>query len=173
MAWCPVPGDASPLRDQRRFSVPVHRDPKAPAGSVLGVEDGAVAVADLRDADPALAGKRLGQRPFHGVLQASERVAVARQPVVLRDAPVLGLELRDDTEVGIDDPLRPPNRLAPVQVGRALGADDAGGHFQPDPRVDAAVTAMIAITPNDAHFEWRLTVGLAARSQASRHKPSI
>jgi hypothetical protein len=32
-----------------------------------------------------------------------------------------------------------------VQVGRALGTDDVGGHIQPDPCVDAAVTAMIAL----------------------------
>jgi hypothetical protein len=70
-----------PLRDQRRFPVPVHRDLKAPAGSVPGVEDGTVAAVDRRDADPVLAGQRLGQRPFHDVLQPSEPVAVERQPV--------------------------------------------------------------------------------------------
>jgi len=46
-------GDASPSRDQRRFPVPVHRDLKAPTGSVPGVEDGTVAAVDLRDADPS------------------------------------------------------------------------------------------------------------------------
>jgi hypothetical protein len=48
--WRGVPcqGDAAPLRGRRRFSVPVHRDPKAPAGSVLGVEDDTAAAVDLR-----------------------------------------------------------------------------------------------------------------------------
>ena len=72
-------------------------------------------------------------------------MAVERQPVVLRDAPELGLELRDDTEVGIDDAFGPPGRFAVVQVGRALGADHVGRYFQPDPRVDAAVTAPIVL----------------------------
>ena len=64
---------------------------------------------------------------------------------MLRDAPELGLELRDDTEVGIDDAFGPPDRFAVVQVGRALGADHVGWHLQPDPRVDAAVTALIVL----------------------------
>jgi hypothetical protein len=49
-------------------------------------------------------------------------VPVERQPVVLRDAPELGLELRDDTEISVDDAFGAPDRFAVVQVGRALGS---------------------------------------------------
>jgi hypothetical protein len=38
-------------------------------------------------------------------------VPVECQPVVFRDAPEFGLELRNDTEVGIDDALGSPDRL--------------------------------------------------------------
>jgi hypothetical protein len=38
-----------------------------------------------------------------------------------------------------------------MQVGRALGADDVGRHFQPDRRVDAAVTAMIVFVVGVHH----------------------
>jgi hypothetical protein len=79
------------------------------------------------------------------VLQPAELMAVERQPVVLRDTPELGLELRDDTEIGIDDPFRAPDGSAAVQVGRAFDAEHVGRHLQPDPRVDAAVTAPIAL----------------------------
>ncbi len=72
-------------------------------------------------------------------------MTVERQPVVLRDTPEPGLELRDDTEIGIDDAFGSPDRPAVVQAGRALGADHAGRYFQPDPRVDAAVTAPIVL----------------------------
>jgi hypothetical protein len=59
--WRGVPcqGDAFPLRDQRQFPVPVHRDPEAPAGSVPGAEDGTGTAGRPRDADPVLAGARL------------------------------------------------------------------------------------------------------------------
>jgi hypothetical protein len=72
-------------------------------------------------------------------------VTVERQPVVLRDTPELGLELRDDTEVGIDDAFGSPDRAAVVQVRRALRADHIDRYFQPDRRVDTAVTAPIAL----------------------------
>jgi len=123
----------------------VHGDLKATARAVLGGQDGTVTAVDLRHPDPVLAGQGLGQRPFHDVLQLSEPVTVERQPVVLRDTPELGLELRDDTEVGIDDAFGSPDRPAVVQVGRAPGADHIGRHLQPDPRVDAAVTAPIVL----------------------------
>jgi hypothetical protein len=42
-------------------------------------------------------------------------MAVERQPVVLRDTPELGLELRDDTEISVGDSFRAPDRLAVVQ----------------------------------------------------------
>jgi hypothetical protein len=71
-------------------------------------------------------------------------MTVERQPVVLRDTPKLGLELRDDTEISIDGTFGPPDRPAVVQVGRALGPDDIDRHFQPDRRVDAAVTTLTA-----------------------------
>jgi len=55
------------------------------------------------------------------------------------------LELRDDTEVSIDGTFGSPDRPAVVQVGRALGMDHIDRHFQPDRRVDAAVTTLIAL----------------------------
>jgi len=112
---------------------------------MLGAEHGTVAAVDLGGPDPVLAGQGLDQRPLHDVLQQAEPVTVERQLVVLRDAPELGLELGDDTEIGIGDAFGAPDRLAVVQVGRALGADDAERHFQPDRRVDAAVTALIML----------------------------
>jgi hypothetical protein len=65
---------------------------------------------------PVLAGQGLDQGPFHDVLQPAEPVPVERQPVVFRDAPEFGLELRNDTEVGIGDALGSPDRLAVVDV---------------------------------------------------------
>ena len=97
------------------------------------------------DGDPVLPGQRLGQRPFHDVLQPAEPVPVERQLVVLRDAPELGLELGDDAEVSIDGAFGAADRFAVVQVGRALGADHVDRHFQPDRRVDAAVTALVVL----------------------------
>jgi hypothetical protein len=47
-------------------------------------------------------------------------MTVERQLVVLRDTPELGLELGDDTEIGIDGPFGAPDRFAVMQVGRAL-----------------------------------------------------
>ena len=53
-------GDAAPLRYQRRSSIiAVHRDPKATAGTVLGVQHGTVAPVDLSDPDPVLPGQGL------------------------------------------------------------------------------------------------------------------
>jgi hypothetical protein len=63
--------------------------------------------------------------------QMSEPVTVERQPVVLRDTPEFGLELRDDTEISIDDAFGSPDRPAVVQVGRALRADHMTGTFSP------------------------------------------
>jgi hypothetical protein len=112
---------------------------------VLGGQDGPVTAVDLRNPDPVFPGQGLGQRPFHDILQPAEPVTVERQLVVLRDTPEFGLELGDDTEIGIDDAFRSPDRCAVMQIGRALGADDVDRHFQPDRRVDAAVTAMISL----------------------------
>ena len=95
-------------------AVAVHGDLQATAWTVLGVEHGTVAAVDLGDSDPVLAGQGLGQRPFHDVLQLAEPVTVERQPVVLRDTPELGLELRDDTVVGIDGAFGAPDRFAVV-----------------------------------------------------------
>jgi hypothetical protein len=81
---------------------------------VLGVDYGTVAAVDLWDRDPVLAGQGLGQRPFHDVLQMSEPVTVERQPIVLRDTPEFGLELRDDTEISTDDAFGSPDRPAVV-----------------------------------------------------------
>jgi hypothetical protein len=72
-------------------------------------------------------------------------VAVECQPVVLRDAPELRLELRDNTEVSIDDAFGAADRFAVVQVRFALGGDDVDRYFQPDGRVDAAVPALIVL----------------------------
>src|SRR5215471_2430941 len=72
-------------------------------------------------------------------------MAVDRQPVVLRDTPELGLELRDNTEVGIGDAFGSPDRPVVVQVGRALRADHIDRYLQPDRRIDAAVTAPIVL----------------------------
>lgn len=80
-------------------------------------------------------------------------MAVERQPVVLRDTPKLGLELRDDTEISIDDAFGAPDRSAVVQVGRALGVNHVDRHFQPDRRVDAAVTALITLMVGVQHHE--------------------
>jgi hypothetical protein len=123
----------------------VHGDLQATAWAVLGGQHGTVAAVGLRGPDLVLAGQGLGQRPFHDGLQLAELMAVERQPVVRRDTAELGLELRDDTEIGIDDPFRAPDGSAAVQVGRAFAAEHVGQHLQPDPRVDAAVTAPIAL----------------------------
>jgi hypothetical protein len=124
---------------------------QATTWTVLGVEDGTVAAVDLRDADPVLAGQGLGQRPLHDVLQPAESMTVERQPVVLRDPPELGLELRDDAVVGIDDAFGAPDRSAAVLIERAFGADHVGWHFQPDSRVDAAVTALVVLVVGVQH----------------------
>ena len=58
--------------------------------------------------------------------EAAEPVAVERQPVGLRDAPILGLELRDDTEVS----------------DRQCNIDR---HLQSDRRVDIAVTRLVVL----------------------------
>ena len=121
---------------------------------MLGAEYGTVAAVDLRNRDPVLAGQGLGQRPFHDLLQLSEPVTVERQPVVLRDTPEFGLELRDDTEISIDDAFGSPDRPAVVQVGRALRADHIDRHFQPDRRVDAAVTAPIVLMVGVQHHNF-------------------
>ena len=67
-------------------------------------QHGTVAPVDLTDADAVLGRQRLGQRPFHDVLEPAEPVAVERQLVVLHDAPVLGLVLGDDAEIRVDGP---------------------------------------------------------------------
>lgn len=134
-------------------AIAVHGELKATPRAVGGVEDGTVAAVDLGGPDPVFAGQGLGQGPLHDVLQLPEPVTVERQPVVLRDAPELGLELGDDTEVGIDDAFRSPGGIAVVQVGRAFGVDHVGGHFQPDRRVDAAVTALIVLVVGVQHHD--------------------
>ncbi|WP_239342520.1 hypothetical protein [Frankia sp. CiP3] len=78
-------------------------------------------------------------------------MTVERQPVVLRDTPELGLELRDDTEVRIHRAFGSPDRSAVVQVGRTCGTDDIDRHLQPDRRVDAAVTSLIALVVGVQH----------------------
>ena len=83
---------------------------------MLGGQHGTVAAVDLGDADPVFTGQRLGQRSLHDVLQPPEPMAVERQLVVLRHTPELGLELGEDTEVGIDGSFRAPDRFAVVQV---------------------------------------------------------
>jgi hypothetical protein len=80
-------------------------------------------------------------------------MAVERQLVVLRGTPELSLELHDNTEVGVDDAFGALNRFAASQVGLAFGADDLDGHFQPDRRVDAAVTAMIELVVGVEHHD--------------------
>jgi hypothetical protein len=44
-------------------------------------------------------------------------------------------------------------RFAVVQIGFALGVDHVGRHFQPDRRVDAAVTAMIVLVVGVQHHD--------------------
>jgi hypothetical protein len=109
----------------------VHRDLKATAGTMLGGQHGTVATVDLRDPDSVFPGQGLGQRSLHDVFQPAELMTVERQLVILRDTPKFGLELREDTEISIDDSFGAPDRFAMMQVGRALGADDAAGTVNP------------------------------------------
>jgi hypothetical protein len=91
---------------------------------------------------------------LHDVLQLVEPMTVERQLVVLRDTPKLGLELGDDTEVRIDGSFGSPDRFAVMQVRRTLSADDVDRHFQPDRRVDAAVTAVIVFVVGVHHHDF-------------------
>jgi hypothetical protein len=75
------------------FAVAAHGNLQSAAGPVLSGQHGTVTAVDLAGGDPVLAGQGLDQGPFHDVLQLAEPVPVECQPVVLRDAPELGLEL--------------------------------------------------------------------------------
>src|SRR5215467_6866720 len=70
---------------------------------------------------------------------------VEAQQVVLHEAPVFRLILRDDTEVRFLQSGGQVDGFAPLHVPSAFLADDSRGNLQPRCAVDAALTAMVVL----------------------------
>src|SRR5262249_47468330 len=70
---------------------------------------------------------------------------VEGQQVVLHEAPVFRLILRDDTEVRFLQSGGQVDGFAPLHVPSAFLADDSRGNLQPRCAVDAALTAMVVL----------------------------
>ena len=77
-------------------------------------------------------------------------MTVERQPVVLRDTPELGLELRDDTEIRVDGSFR-----APVNLTGLLGASYvATGDFNGDGKPDLVAFGLLGLQVLIGRGQW-------------------
>jgi hypothetical protein len=137
---------APPPCDQRLASFStLNGDLQDRARALIGLKRGLVLAVNRSNAGVKFQRQGLGQRPFHYPLQTVELVKVEGHLVVFRQAPELLLKTRHDAEGRILDEFRPVNRFLAAEVAGTFRLHNGLRHFQPDPAVDAAVTASIEL----------------------------